>query len=267
MKKCAAALIGLGTGVLFASAAPAYFGSYVPGAGINATPHDLSRIDTGMIYQAIPSDPLNRICVFCHAPHNTYRSAATTDGLGLIADDAFDYLPLWNHALQQDTAYIMYEDGGGEPVYGGAKPLAAIDHGMTAGATSLLCLSCHDGSVAPNAFGSPDAQLARSVSGGGGPITDSYRVGKDRYLGNHHPIGFTYDLVQGDDINIESADLARLTPTTVVRNHLSRNGTMECGTCHSVHNTGNSGETLLWTTAESDQLCEACHLNGIYTAP
>ena len=191
MKRFAAALIGLGTGLLLASAAPAYFGSYVPGAGINATPHDLSRIDTGMIYQAIPPDALNRICVFCHAPHNTYRSSATTDGLGLIADDGFDDPPSGTTRCSRTPQYIIYEDGGGEPVYGGAKPLAAIDHGMTAGGTSLLCLSCHDGSVAPNDYGSPDGQLAGSVSSGGGAITESYRVGKDRYLGNHHPIGFT----------------------------------------------------------------------------
>ena len=260
-------LFGLGSAMLFASAALAYSGSYVPGAGINASPHDLSRSDTGMNYKANPPDALNRICIFCHAPHNTYRLSTTTGGGGARADAAFDYLPLWNHGLQEDTAYVMYEDGGGQPVYGGAKPTQAIKYGMTAGSTSLLCLSCHDGTVAPNAYGNSDGQLLKSVSGGGGVIVDSYDIGKGKYLGNHHPIGFNYDLVQGDDVNIEDADVARLTPTAVVRNYLSADGTMECGTCHSVHNKGNSGEQLLWKTGESKQLCEACHLHGIYTAP
>ncbi len=269
MKKYHSVLLGFGSGMLFASVAIAYSGSYVPGVGINGSPHDLSRTDTGMIYTANPADALNRICIFCHAPHNTARLSTATGGAGPLADAAIDYLPLWNHGLQVDTNYTMHEDGGGQPVYGGAKPTQAIKHGMTAGSTSLLCLSCHDGTVAPNAYGNADGQLLKSVSNGGGAITDTYAIGKDKYLGNHHPIGFTYDLVQGDDSNIISADdpLARLTPTALVRDYLSASGTMECGTCHSVHNTGNSGGKLLWTTDAGKQLCEVCHLNDIYTAP
>jgi hypothetical protein len=267
MKKRLPVLLGLGVGLLFAAVAMAYTGAYAPGEGIIGSPHDLSRSDTGMIYGANPADASNRVCIFCHAPHATYRLSSATGGSGDLADDAFEYLPLWNHKLQADTAYTMYEDGGGEPVYGGAKPTQAILHGMVAGSSSLLCLSCHDGTVAPNAYGSADGQLPGSVSGGGAVIADFYRVGKGKYLGNHHPIGFNYDLVQEDDVNIQSADVARITPLTFVRERLSATGTMECGTCHSVHNTGDDGEKLLWTTAASMQLCEICHLNGVYTGP
>ena len=266
VNKYLAVLLGLGSGVLFTSAAMAFTGLYVPGAGINASPHDLSRSDTGMDYKSAPPDPLNRICIFCHAPHNTYRLSTGTGGAGTVADTAFGYLPLWNHVLQEDVIYTMYEDGGGQPVYGGAKPSQAIKYGMTAGSSSLLCLSCHDGSVAPNSYGNSEGQLPKSISSGGGVIADSYGVGKEKYLGNHHPIGFNYDLVQGDDINIESADFALMTPAMTVRAFLSATGTMECGTCHSVHNTGNSGQTLLWRD-RSNQLCETCHLHGIYAAP
>jgi len=263
-----AALLSLGSGMLFAAAAAAYSGSYQPGEGINGSPHDLSRGNTGMNYRANPPDTLNRICIFCHAPHNTYRFSTVTGGAGPRADEAFDYLPLWNHQLQEQATYTMYsEEGSGRPVYGNVLPVPAINSifGMYAGSTSLLCLSCHDGSVAPNSYGNADGQLPRSVSSGTGIIADSYGVGKDKYLGNHHPIGFNYDDVQRADNNIKDAD-SQMTPTTSVRNHLSANGRMECRTCHSVHNKGNSGKTLLWVPDgdEVGQLCWVCHAGRPY---
>src|SRR5262245_6040545 len=80
--------------VLVASLASAYTGQYVPGSGINGTPHDLSRNVNGMTYAAVPADPLTRICIFCHAPHNAYRLNGTGIGAGPeVADPAYDYLP------------------------------------------------------------------------------------------------------------------------------------------------------------------------------
>ena len=58
-----------------------------------------------------------------------------------------------------------------------------------------------------------------------------------------------------------------LTPTTFVRDHLYGAGTVECGTCHSVHNTGNSGEALLWRSDQQSELCLTCHAKGFYVAP
>jgi predicted CXXCH cytochrome family protein len=57
-----------------------------------------------------------------------------------------------------------------------------------------------------------------------------------------------------------------LTQTTTVRNHLYGPGNvrMECGTCHSVHNTGNSGESLLWRSDFRSSLCLTCHDKGTY---
>ena len=98
-------------------------------------------------------------------------------------------------------------------------------------------------------------------------MSTSYLIGKDKYLGNHHPIGFDYDAVQAADTEIRSADTAMLTPTTFVSDHLYGNGHMECGTCHSVHNKGNTGETLLWRSDQNSELCLTCHDKGIYTAP
>jgi predicted CXXCH cytochrome family protein len=284
-------LLVAGLVLLLATAAWAYDGIYTPGNGINNTPHDLPRGDNGMAYQPNPSAPdpnnLQRICIYCHAPHNTYRlNSAAGAGVGPLADDAFDYLPLWNHTLQDNYTYSPYDNGPGAP----QDPLnprasqAILNGGMTPGSTSLLCLSCHDGSVAVNAYGN-SAQLAKSWSNGGGNlITDAYAIGKGNYLGNHHPIGFDFDLVRAVDqggifgdastqrtggIRDKATQLFGSTdPSNTIGSHLYANAAigstaaMECGSCHSVHNTGNSGETLLWVSDQNSNLCLTCHDKG-----
>jgi predicted CXXCH cytochrome family protein len=277
MKNFGQALVAVALGLLLASSASAFTGSYSPGAGIKGTVHDLSAPNQaahGMAYTSNPPDSLNRICVFCHAPHNAYKlsqaNGGPAEGVGgnaPQATDPFTYLPLWNHTLQTNTTYSMYNNGPGAP-QGGPKASQAILTGMTPGSTSLLCLSCHDGSVAVNSYGN-SSQLSRSQSSGGSPITPSYQIGKDQYLGNHHPIGFDYDAVQQGDPEIRSADSAMLTPMTFVRDHLLGQGNhlMECGTCHSVHNKDNSGETLLWRSDQNSELCLTCHDKAPYVAP
>ncbi len=140
---------------------------------------------------------------------------------------------------------------------------------MTPGSVSLLCLSCHDGSISVNSYGTTDQPTA-SQSSGGGTIGAQYVIGKDNYLGNHHPVGFDYDAVQAVDTEIRPADTTNLTATSTVRDHLFGPGSsmVECATCHSVHNKGNpSGETLLWRSDVNSQLCLTCHDKGTYTAP
>jgi len=270
MKRHAQGLLAVALGLSFASSALAYNGSYVPGSGINGTVHDLPRGDNGMAYRP-STDPnnLQRICIYCHAPHITYKLSPANGGPGagvgggLQAPDAFDYLPLWNHTLTGNYAsYTMYQNGPGAPTKG-PKASQAIKSGMTPGSTSLLCLSCHDGSVAVNSYGN-SSQLSRSQSGGGAAINPVYQIGKDNYLGNHHPIGFDYDAVQALDAEIRSADTATLGSAGTVRDHLlgAGNTRMECGTCHSVHNKGNTGETLLWRSDTSSRLCLTCHDKG-----
>ncbi len=273
MKRYAIGSLVAALGLSLASAAVAYTGSYTPGTGINGTVHDLPRGDNGMGY-APSSDPdnLKRICIYCHAPHNTYKLSPLNGGPGLgvgagpQAPDAFDYLPLWNHELTGNFAsYTMYQNGPGGPQVG-PKASQAIANGMTPGSTSLLCLSCHDGSVAVNSYGN-SAQLLRSQSSGGGTIGVQYVIGKDNYLGNHHPIGFSYGAAQAVDTELRDPSTS-LTPASTVSDHLyGPTGNMECGSCHDVHNTGNAGETLLWRSDVNSELCLTCHGKGNYTAP
>lgn len=269
MKRFALALLLVGLVLSFTSAAMAYTGTYQPGQGINGTPHDLSLTNQGvhgMIYPPNPADPYNRICIFCHAPHNTYRLSTAAGGVGPQADPTFDYLPLWNHTLPDPVpTYTMYENGTGAP-QNGPKASQAIINGMTPGSVSLLCLSCHDGSIAVNSWGNTD-QISRST--GANFMVSTYEIGADQYLGNHHPIGFNYDDVFNADTEIRDPDAAMMTPTTYVRDHLfgQNGGTLECASCHSVHNKGNDGERLLWRSDQNSELCLTCHDKGLYTAP
>jgi len=251
------------------SAALAFTGTYTPGTGINGTVHDLGTAHNGMDYTANPDDTLDRICIFCHAPHNTYRLSAANGGPGAgvgsgpQALDDFDYLPLWNHELTSNAgAYVMYQNGSGAPTVG-AKASQAMLLAMIPGSSSLLCLSCHDGSIAVNSYGNT-SQPTLSQSSGGSTIGEQYLIGKDNYLGNHHPIGFDYDAVQAVDTEIRSADTAEFGSAGTVREHLlgAGNHRMECSTCHSVHNKRNTGESLLWRSDLNSQLCLTCHDKG-----
>jgi predicted CXXCH cytochrome family protein len=271
MKNTIRGLLLVALGLVVASPAAAYTGIYTAGSGINGTPHDLGHAHDGMNFVANPADSLERICIYCHAPHNTYKLSpanggpAVGVGAGPVAPDPFDYLPLWNHELTPNyLLFQMYQNGPGAPQVG-PKASQAIANGMTPGSVSLLCLSCHDGSVAVNSYGTPQ-QLLKSQSGGGPGYLDgtAYQIGKDAYLGNHHPIGFDYDAVQSVDTEIRSADAAVLGGAGLVRNHLygPDSSKMECATCHSVHNKGNTGETLLWRSDYQSRLCLTCHDKG-----
>jgi len=278
MKKFAHGLLVGGVGLL----AFTYAMAYTPGAGIQNTVHDLSGNGTGPAgYLANPPDnqladpTAARICIFCHAPHNTYKLSTLNGGPGAgvgagpQAPDLFDYLPLWNHQVTNYLAYDMYQNGPGAPQTG-PKASQAIQQVMVPGSTSMLCLSCHDGSIAVNAYGTNAAagspvQLPRSQSSGGSVMADTYAIGLNAYLGNHHPIGFDYNVAQGDDAEIRLSSYT-MGAAGSIQNHLY-NDKMECGTCHSVHNKGNTGESLLWRSDAGSRLCLTCHDKGDPAGP
>ena len=185
----------------------------LPGTGINDTVHDLGHAHNGMSFLAIPSDPLQRICIYCHAPHNTYRLFGTGIGAGPEAPVGYDYLPLWNHTYTSNAQsdFIMYDNGPGAPTDGAKASQAIQQFPPGPGSSSMLCLSCHDGSVAVNSYGNTD-QLAESRSSGGASLGSfpAYVIGKDLYLGNHHPISFNYDDVVSADLRHSDGYAIRL---------------------------------------------------------
>jgi predicted CXXCH cytochrome family protein len=244
-----------------ASAVDNFAGSNLvgPGDGIVGSVHDLST--SGNLGYAT-SDPLDRICIWCHAPHHAMEYTGD-----------IDYLPLWNHGVTTLFYNTYQSDFGGGPMASGALPLGFEDAHLFNGEDSLqqpgsvsrLCLSCHDGSVAVNEYGR-DPQRLYSQEHGTDIIDDQFKIGALGNLTNHHPIGFSYEDVAALDDEI--APMATAVGGTTIAGLLYDNSAginanfMECVTCHDVHNTKNTGETLLWITNESSQFCLTCHLKG-----
>lgn len=170
-----------------------------------------------------------QICLPCHAPHNT-----STD----VQD-----VPMWNHAVST-AVYNLYSSD-------------TLDAGSTAGSLnqpsgrSKLCLSCHDGTIAIDAFGgNPGSQLISGVN----------NLGTD--LSNDHPISFVYntDLALADGSLFDpSTTLSGLAGSAgTIDSDMLFGGRMECASCHDVHN--KFGQTsLLLKSNTASSLCLTCH--------
>ena len=120
-----------------------------------------------------------QVCVFCHAPHNS-----TTIGA------------LWNHEHNPAQSYLMYDSDTIDMV-----------QSVNPNNGSLICLSCHDGTIAVNSLnnspGASGAGLYGSPGGsgldGGGRLLPSSHAFVGTDLRDDHPVGLTYDSTK--DIN------------------------------------------------------------------
>lgn len=173
---------------------------------ISGTSHDLSANGWGS----------NELCVFCHTPHN-----ATT---------AVTAAPLWNHGVTAVTNYGTYTSATLNSTVG--QP----------GDISKLCLSCHDGTVAVDTYGTRT---------GTNFMTGGALVGTD--LSNDHPVGFTYDAT------LATADGGLKDPTTAstIAPALLFAGKMECASCHNAHS--DQYGAFLRGSNSGSALCLACH--------
>ncbi|MFT5700103.1 MAG: putative CXXCH cytochrome family protein [Desulforhopalus sp.] len=165
-----------------------------------------------------------QICLPCHAPHNNSN-----------VDDA----PLWNHTVS-DAVYELY-----------TSPTFTADDITQPGGVSKLCLSCHDGTIAIDAFGGSE---------GSHYIGEGKNVGTD--LSNDHPISFTYDTA------LVTEDGGLFDPTTTLSGVTGSTGSidadmlfasrMECASCHDVHNKYDISR-LLKVDNSGSALCLTCH--------
>ncbi|TNF32010.1 MAG: cytochrome C [Deltaproteobacteria bacterium] len=165
------------------------------------------------------------ICLPCHTPHN--------------ANQAVTQAPLWNHEVT--TASFT--------VYSSPTLQAQV---AQPGASSKLCLSCHDGTVAIDSFGGTTGTTM---------ISAGARVGTD--LSNDHPVSFTYDasLATTDGQLINPAADGDTDPNTVgmAPPYVPLfAGRLECASCHDPHNGTNLAGLLRVSNAGSG-LCLKCH--------
>jgi len=233
-------------------------------ASVTDSQHNLSASGPGPVHATSEK----QICVFCHTPHGANQSAGA---------------PLWNHALSNAT-YTPYFSLSMD-----ANPLPGPP-----GASSKVCLSCHDGTLAVGTVGVLNGKtpvaIAMSGTGTNGVMPDGSgaTTGYTRNLGidlsNDHPISFNYDTtlggVAGTDGELRAPPVMD-GPATVVGNRTAsvkptfplEGNQVQCITCHDPHISssvslkflrGNRLQRLQPSTgglfmASNDIMCLACH--------
>jgi predicted CXXCH cytochrome family protein len=203
-------------------------------AGVVNSKHDFSSLGTGGIWGSTDTD---QVCIFCHTPHNATMNVTA----------------LWNRTLPAQV-FNTYASSTMDTLVGQPQ-------GVT-----LMCLSCHDGSVAIDAFnngrtwGAPRMKALGDIYYPGSPYYTGMgpNIGGN-YTGNanvnnladDHPVSFTY----GDpypDTGIKARAGIGLPLYGAGKDQL------ECGTCHNPHGVGVLPKFLRATNAGS-QLCLRCH--------
>ena len=177
-------------------------------------------------------NPGQNVCVTCHTPH--FSNTTVSDA------------PLWNHRLTAAT-YTLYSSPTLKAVLG--QP----------GGNSKLCLSCHDGTVAVDSFG--------TVTGTTN-ITAANNLGTS--LNDDHPIGFVYDTALSTTkgsmfdpaTKIVTIGAGAQSLTGTIASVMLYKGKMECSSCHDVHNTftvGANGTGMVKMDTAGSKICIACH--------
>jgi len=174
------------------------------------------------------SGGLSGACLYCHAPHSGIGSSTLNT-------------PLWNQTLTTQT-YVPYtsstyvEQGNAQP------PL---------GQDSNLCLSCHDGTVAPGLTGA----YGKIPMVGSMYSSDVFGTN----LQSSHPFSLVLPLKDSPDLVATLVSQGTTAdPTGAIK---LINGNIECTTCHNPH--AQSVDTVvmdfLVRDSSSGQMCLACH--------
>jgi len=274
MKKTLLTGLAIGAFVLAANSA---FAASTGGSGILGSRHDLSvNGEPGAATYGVGDNELDRVCIYCHAPHNTKIGGGTAPA----------YYPLWNRPFSTITEYVTYQSGIDTPTAGmHANATNSLDSTYGAlgqpGSVSKLCFSCHDGSIATDVYGSTQMNEAESEAseasgnGGvqflstgeifniGGAISGGANDGKGD-LSNHHPIGFNYIDAQDKDAEIAATTVTFPGTSVAIGDKLygAGNTQFECVTCHDVHNSENAvgAEKFLWASDANSNFCCTCHV-------
>jgi predicted CXXCH cytochrome family protein len=200
-------------------------GSALGAVSVLNSPHNLSS-SGGRGKHRIAFAEEQRVCIFCHAPHNT-----STVG------------PLWGRGLAAESGYRPYDSTTLKATPKPDKPTGA----------SRLCLSCHDGTIALGQFVGSTITTSTVMPWDANPTKNS-NLTTD--LSNSHPISFAYSqalaAAQG-----ELAYPAALPPQVKLEH-----GVLQCTACHDPHNYEFRNFLVLDNNATGSPLCVACHKNN-----
>ena len=197
-------------------------------ASIINSKHDLSATSSGTQYRAAPTEITAGPCLFCHAPHSATVNTA-----------------LWNRANPQGP-YKPYTSS------------SAAGNMQQPDGTSLMCLSCHDGTIA---LGSVLSRGTIAMTSGFDKIasTSAGYIGTD--LSDDHPVSISYATARAANPELAPAGSWASSAPNV---KLDAGGKVQCTTCHDPHDPVN-GKFLVMPNTQS-ALCTACHTKPLWTA-
>ena len=190
------------------------FSSAMDAQSIVNSKHNLSVSGPGTVKASAEPE----ICIFCHTPHNSSPQK-----------------PLWNR-LDPALTFSLYSS---------STTNATI--GQPDGST-LLCLSCHDGTIALGNV------LSRSTPIGflGGVTTmPSGTSNFTKDISNDHPVSFVYNS------SLSTVDGQLANPSTLTGPVQLENQKLQCISCHDPHS--DILANFLVATNEYSVLCEYCH--------
>lgn len=203
-------------------------------AGVEQTKHNFTsptESPGGFFYGT------RQICVFCHTTHNGNQNMGT----------------LWNHEVNESQTYIMYDAS--------VSPTMDMTVSPQPHKGSLICLSCHDGTIAVNSLNNlpgPDAAGTYGSPGGSaldgsGRIAPTSDVFVDTDLSDDHPVGVLYDASKDPTgFNAKTG-----VPTNYPDKLLSEGLYVECTSCHNPHD--DTYSNFLIESNANSQLCTRCH--------
>jgi len=228
------------------------WGAAISAGTLMGSKHDFTGLNkrTGVV--AMPTVAFSDYgspCVYCHIPPDQEgRDSAEKGGISG-----------WNRNRPATNTYDLYDS-------------RTLDNKVrTPSPISLLCLSCHDGTMAvdmtvfrPNGWrNSEDAAIHLRINGANdlmscgkchnGKVAHSIaikHIGQD--LTNDHPISMTYAGITHKDPDFRQPD----GPYGFDNGVKLYDNRVECATCHNVHNP----DITLLLREPADKLCETCHI-------
>lgn len=193
-------------------------------ADVSNTVHNLSA---GATFNTFYYTDEPEVCIFCHTPHGGSLTG-----------------PLWNKA---DPA-----PAGGFVFYASSTISTEVQNVAAVSPESMICLSCHDGSVSvnhllnygqtnpirTNATGDPNTEITGTPGAnpriGGSPSNPN----DNGQLADDHPISFSYRNVWNEYLGASKPGLKDPDSPTFVASDIRLFGLderVECSTCHDPH--------------------------------
>jgi hypothetical protein len=208
--------------------------------------HDLRTTGLGGSQTGV-NGPSYALCNYCHVAHKF----AADSGLGATGPATL----LWNHTLSSSTAYTAYTSWTLK-----ATDLASLQGtGVNADLNnpSIMCMSCHDGTVALNSS-------YTGAIGSVGTGMPSSMVINPADANKTHPINFTYDatLANAAGMKVPAGTNGVDSNTNPVIPLFS--GKMQCSTCHEPHTNSHllfRNFNAVYTTTNGSW-CLYCHSDG-----